>query len=363
VLDVDIRKRLATITIDLRLSLTTEVVALFGPSGAGKSMTLKLIAGIERPDDGVIRAGERVLFDASAGIDLPPQRRRVGYVPQHYALFPHLSALENVTLPLRKGLRWKAARAEERGRELLESFGLGDRLAARPGHLSGGQQQRVALARALAIEPDILLLDEPFSALDAPVRSELRREFRAMQARLRIPAIFVTHDLEEAASVASRLAVVLDGRIHQDAPVRELLDRPADRRVAELVQARNIVSGTVVRNGSSNALVRTGLGDFTIGPTLYDNGAAVYVIIRPEALRIVRDDRPFDRLRDHTLLSGTTREIIDHGMRTIVYADINGHPLEVALSSSATQRLDLRPGQPLRLSVPPNDVWVVPDSR
>jgi molybdate transport system ATP-binding protein len=362
VLEVAVVKRLAQFDLNIEFQLANEVLALFGPSGAGKSMTLKLIAGIERPDLGVVRAGERTLFDSTAGIDVPPQQRRVGYVPQHYALFPHLTALENVVYPLRKGLRWPAARAAARARELLELVGLADRAGTHPRELSGGQQQRVALARALAAEPEILLLDEPFAALDAPVRAELRQQFRALQQQLRIPALFVTHDLEEAAALSNRLAVIIEGRVRQIDTTRSVLDRPADRDVAALVQARNILRGTLHRT-DGGALVDTLAGELRIGPTLLEDGALVDVIIRPDAVRVVRDDRPLDRLRGGVLLCGHVIEVVDHGTRAVVYIAVGDARLEAGFSPSTARRLDLAPGTAVRLAIALSDLHVVPARR
>ena len=358
-LSVAIEKRLATVDLAVDFDLTGEVLALFGPSGAGKSMSLKMIAGIETPDRGLIRSGERVLFDSATGIDLPPQRRRVGYVPQQYALFPHLTALENVAFPLRKGLRWPASRANERARELLASFGLGDKLDVHPGGLSGGQQQRVALARALSSDPEILLLDEPFAALDGPIRAELRAELRALQQRLRIPAIFVTHDLEEAATLATRIAVMLDGQVRQIGSTRAVLDRPVDRQVAELVQARNIISGTIEQAGGTTR-AHTALATFDLEKRAFPHGSAVDLIIRPEVIRIVRENRPLDRLRDQILLDGTISQVVDHGTRVVVHVLVHGGSLEVGLSPSAAMRLNIDPGTATRVAVAQDDIHVVP---
>ncbi len=357
-LHVAIEKRLATVDLKVEFDLADEVLALFGPSGAGKSMSLKMIAGIERPDRGLIRSGERVLFDDMAGIDVPPQRRRAGYVPQQYALFPHLTALENVAFPLRKGLRWPANRANERATELLASFGLGGLLDVHPGGLSGGQQQRVALARALSSDPEILLLDEPFAALDGPIRVELRGELRALQQRLRVPAIFVTHDLEEAATLASRIAVMLDGRVRQIGRTRDVLDRPVDRQVAELVQARNIISGTIEQQEGATH-VRTAIGRLVLSKHAFASGTAVDLIIRPEVIRIVRENRSLDRLSGQILLDGSVAQIIDHGTRVVIHAMIGGTVLEISLSPSAAARLDIELGGPIRLAIAESDVHIV----
>lgn len=358
-LSVAIEKRLATVDLAVEFDVTFEVLALFGPSGSGKSMTLKMIAGIETPGCGRIRSGDRVLFDSASGINLPPQRRRVGYVPQQYALFPHLTAIENVAFPLRKGLRWPAERANQRASELLESFGLGDLLHVHPGGLSGGQQQRVALARALSSDPEILLLDEPFAALDGPIRVELRNALRALQQRLLVPAIFVTHDLEEAATLASRIAVMLDGTVRQIGRTREVLDRPVDRQVAELVQARNIIRGTIEQSGGTTR-VCTPIGRLELGKRAYLDRSQVDVIIRPEAIRVIREDRPIDRLRGQILLDGVVAQIIDHGTRVVIHVGVGGTMLEISLSPSAAARLDIGIGGPIRFAIAEPEVHIVP---
>jgi molybdate transport system ATP-binding protein len=358
VLEVRLHKQLPSVTLDVAFEISSETLVLFGPSGAGKSLTLKMIAGIVAPDSGRIRVSERVLLDTAAGTSIPPQRRRVGLVPQHYALFPHMTALQNVMFPLRKGRGWSRAQAEQRALDLLRSFGMQERAPARPAELSGGQQQRVALARALATEPELLLLDEPFAALDAPIRLELRDELRAVRQQLDIPMVFVTHDMEEAATLADRLAVMIDGRIRQIDATRAILDHPADRDVAGLVQARNIIAGRVVRHGADLA-VATQAGTMLAATLKHPPGAAVYAIVRPEAIRVVRADKPLDPLRFDNLLTGTIAEIVDHGTRSVLHVLVNDARVEVSLSPVATVRRQIRAGAQVQLSIPPANVHVV----
>jgi molybdate transport system ATP-binding protein len=355
-LTCDITHVLGDFRLHVQLAAQDEIVVLFGPSGSGKSLTLQSLAGLRTPDSGSITLWGRTLFDRQQRVNLPVRQRRVGYMFQNYALFPHLSVRDNVGYGLHALPRAERARRAAEALAMVRLSGFEQR---RPRELSGGQQQRVALARALAAEPELLLLDEPFAALDGPIRAELRQEFLRLRRRLGVPAIFVTHDLEEATLLADRLAVIIAGELRQVGTAREVLTQPRDRQVAELVQARNIVPGTVICQDATRACIRTALGDLATLPTSFTEGSAVEVVIRPEVLRIVRDDRSLDRLHGQTLLTGTASEIIDHGTRTIVYAEVNGQLLEIALSSSATQRLDLRPGQPLRLSVPPGELHVV----
>ncbi|HUG14884.1 MAG TPA: ABC transporter ATP-binding protein [Thermomicrobiales bacterium] len=353
-LTLDIARRIDAFGLRLGLEVGDEVVVLFGPSGAGKSLTLQTIAGLTAPDDGVIELNGRTLFDRARRVNLPSRLRRVGYVFQSYALFPHLSVADNVGYGLR---RLAKAERERRVAEALETVQLLSFATRKPGQLSGGQQQRVALARALATEPQVLLLDEPFAALDAPIRAELRWEFLALRRRLGVPAIFVTHDLEEAALLADRLAVLIDGELHQIGPPREVLTRPRDRQVAELVQARNILRGTLLHDDGT--WVRTAIGMLRVDCSRLANGSSVDAIVRPDTIRIVREDRSTDRLRDDTMLEGVTSEIVDYGVRTIVHVDVRGVTLEISLSSTSTRRIELQPGQPVRLSIPPADVHVV----
>jgi len=215
VIDVDLQLRVAegNRRFDLAVRFATEApfAALYGPSGAGKSLTLQAIAGLLRPDRGHVRLDGRTLYDSVAGIDLAPPARRIGYLFQDYALFPHLSVFDNVAFGLTSALRPRLpAAGRARVEDLLAGFGLADMAASRPRHLSGGQRQRVALARALACEPQVLLLDEPFAALNPMLRRDLRRELAEVRRRWGIPALMITHDVEDVLELAE-VAFVFDG--------------------------------------------------------------------------------------------------------------------------------------------------------
>ncbi|CAM3670619.1 ATP-binding cassette domain-containing protein [Roseateles saccharophilus] len=200
---------------ELRMAFATEapVVALFGPSGAGKSLTLQAIAGLLRPRAGHVRVAGRTLFDSRAGIDLPPERRRVGCVFQHYALFPHLDVRQNVAFGLSSWRQRPSRALRERVETLLDDFGLQPLAASRPDTLSGGQKQRVALARALACEPGLLLLDEPFAALNPALRQQLRGELLACVRRWQVPALVITHEVEDVLALANQAYCVEGGRV------------------------------------------------------------------------------------------------------------------------------------------------------
>ena len=252
-----------------------ELMAVIGASGCGKSTLLRLIAGFLVPDRGTIRIGGKEVNET------PPRARELGVVFQTYALFPHMSALDNTAYPLKvRGIRLAERRA--RARETLETVGLGDLAHRLPGELSGGQQQRVALARALVFRPRALLLDEPLSALDAALRVEMRDEIRRIQREFNIATLHITHDQQEALSMADRITVMSRGRILQVAPPRELYQRPVNAEVAGFVGQANLWPGIVAGPDT----VDTSLGPIATGPHDHPRGARVTVMVRPEKVRL-----------------------------------------------------------------------------
>jgi len=233
-IDVDLRLTMADATrrFDLAVRFASEapVVALYGPSGAGKSLTLQAIAGLLHPSQGHVRVGDRTFLDASTGVNLPAAQRGVGYLFQDYALFPHLTVRQNVAFGLTSWWRPRLKAADaERVDTLLASFELTALADARPAGLSGGQRQRVALARALACEPSILLLDEPFSALNPMLRDSLRLELAAVRRRWNIPMLMITHDLQDVAALADLVCVIEAGQV-----VREVDLRSGEQRTRAL---------------------------------------------------------------------------------------------------------------------------------
>jgi molybdate transport system ATP-binding protein len=221
---VDIKKRLWSgrqiFRLEVAFATEEDVVVLFGPSGAGKSLTLQAIAGLTTPDAGRIAVGERVLFDSTKNIRVPARQRDVGYVFQDYALFPHLTVAQNVSFGLKWGWPWYLPRGDRLHlEEVLDIFELTSLWDSLPRDLSGGQRQRVALARALIRRPRLLLLDEPFSALDALLRAKMRQELRKVQERFNLPVILITHDPEDVAALAQTVVVYDAGRVRQVVPM------------------------------------------------------------------------------------------------------------------------------------------------
>ncbi len=261
--------------VDLEIA-SGELVAVLGPSGCGKSTLLRLIAGFERPDAGEIRAGGELLV--GPGVFMPPEKRRVGMVFQDYALFPHLDVDANIAFGLG---RLTAAEREAKVRRTLELVGLQHKGKSYPHELSGGERQRVALARALAPEPEVVLMDEPFSSLDATLRAGLRREVELILREAEATALLVTHDQEEALSLADRLAVMRAGRIVQVGRPEDVYARPNERWTAQFVGEVNVLSGVAHGTG-----VETELGVFDLPEPA---AGEVHVAVRPEQLELDAD--------------------------------------------------------------------------
>ena len=260
--------------LDLKID-QGELMAVIGASGCGKSTLLKLIAGFLVPDRGTILIGGKDVTH------VPPRARELGVVFQTYALFPHMTALDNAAYPLKvRGV--PPAERRTRAQETLQNVGLGDLGHRLPGELSGGQQQRVALARALVFRPRALLLDEPLSALDAALRVEMRDEIRRIQRKFNIATLHITHDQQEALSMADRISMMSRGRVLQVAPPRELYEHPASPEVAGFVGHANLWPGVIV----GPETVETSLGLITTEPHGLAAGAKVTVMVRPEKVRI-----------------------------------------------------------------------------
>ncbi len=323
-LQLDIAVPLRAFDLELALEVGRETVALVGPSGAGKSTLLRAIAGLHRPAGGVVRLGGRVWFDAAQSIDLPPEDRSVGLVFQEYALFPHLSVRRNVEFGGR-----------ERVDELLERFRISQLADEKPGAISGGERQRVALARALARDPEVLLLDEPLSALDAHTKARVRGELHELLGGLSLPTVIVTHDFEDAASLAGRVGVLSSGRLVQLATPSELVAAPADPFVAGLTGA-NVLHG--VARPSRDGLTEVTLED---GVRLYsvDEGEGeVVAVVYPWEISVARA-AVSDSALNH--VSGEIRSIVVVANKVRVRIG----PLTAEVTAASVERLGLEPGQ------------------
>jgi iron(III) transport system ATP-binding protein len=328
---------------------------LLGPSGCGKTTTLRCIAGLERPDDGVIYLGATAVFSRNPDVFIPPYRRPIGMVFQSYAIWPHMNVFENVAFPLRVGSR-KFSKQEvtskvEAALALVHLDGLETRMATR---LSGGQQQRLALARALIREPEVLLLDEPLSNLDAKLREQMRAEIRDLQRRLGMTTIYVTHDQAEALSMSDVIAVMQDGLIVQQGNPEEIYNAPRARFVAEFIGSPNVLGGRVGRHGPRDGQVEFDsiIGTVSaVAASEMNGGDAGVLVIRPENLVIQRE-----RGDEDNLFEGVVAHVMFLGDVVDCRIDVGGHVLHTRLHPG----LRLQVGDTVWVGLPRESCLILP---
>jgi iron(III) transport system ATP-binding protein len=332
-----------------------EFLVLLGPSGSGKTTLLRCVAGLERPDSGEIFLGERHVFSGAGKVFVRPEERQLGMVFQSYAIWPHMTVFDNVALPLKRGLaKIPKDQVEGRAMNALALVGM-ESMAYRPApQLSGGQQQRVALARSLALQPKVLLMDEPLSNLDARLREEVRAEVRDVVQRVGLTVLYVTHDQAEAMDLADRIVVLHQGRALQVGSAEDLYNRPSSPEVAQFLGSMNWINGTTGHGGT----VRTTLGEIQVGTTLLggnlDAGMPVTLGVRPECVRLMAE-RGTQQDGD-IVLAGTIDNGTFLGDHTLYRLRVGEHritakvPLSAPLSgevfvSIPPDRLCLFPGQ------------------
>jgi len=320
-LDLSLPRR--SFDLELALEVGRETVALVGPSGAGKTSVLRAIAGLARPARGTIACGDEVWFDAERRVDRRPEERSVGFVFQEYALFPHLTVEQNVS--------FGGGRADG----LLRRLRIEHLARVKPSQLSGGERQRVAIARALARSPRVLLLDEPMAALDPHTRGKVRAELHDLLRELALPALLVTHDFEDAAALADRVGVLVDGHLRQLGAPAELLGSPADPFVAEFAGA-NVIDG--IAESGSEGLTRFHLdGERTVYSADEARGRAVLVVY-PWDISLARL-APDDSALNH--LEGEIVSLVQVGNRVRVRLPF----LTAEITAASAERLALRPGE------------------
>jgi molybdenum ABC transporter ATP-binding protein len=337
-LRVDLSLPLRAFGLELTLEAGPETVALVGPSGAGKTSVLRAVAGLVRPARGNVSCGDEVWFDSTRRIDRRPEERSVGFVFQEYALFPHLSVEQNVT--------FGGGRADG----LLRRLRIEHLARAKPSELSGGERQRVAIARALAREPRVLLLDEPMAALDPHTRGKVRAELHDLLRELALPALLVTHDFEDAAALADRVGVLVDGRLRQLGSPAELLGSPADPFVAEFAGA-NVLEG--VAESGPDGLTRFHLdAERVVYSTDEARGRAALVVYPWDVslARIAADDSALNHLR------GEIVSLVQVGNRVRVRLPF----LTAEITTASAERLALRPGEPVVASFKATQARLLP---
>jgi molybdate transport system ATP-binding protein len=340
-------------------------LALLGPSGSGKSTILACLAGLIRPDAGRIELDGRVLLDTGHGVSLPPQRRRIGLVTQHGALFPHMSLEQNVVFALRclrRGERPGRGLALAQAREALERLGLGGLGGRRPGQVSGGEARRAELARALVARPGLLLLDEPFSALDPVTKAATETAFRESLAEAQAPWILVTHDREEALGLAQEVGILIGGRVRQFGSAHDVFFRPSDPQVAEFLGGELVWEGEVLDVEGDLARVRIGRAELWAGASgPIAPGAAVMATLRPEDVTLWRGRVPSGGSSRNTL-TGTVAAVEPRGLHLLVRLDA-GIPVAALLTRGAAAELEPAPGVPLGISFKAMRLHLIPRIR
>ncbi|MGR9105760.1 MAG: ABC transporter ATP-binding protein [Gammaproteobacteria bacterium] len=351
------------IPLDVSLECSPgELLALVGPSGSGKSTILRCIAGLYRPQSGFIQCGGQTWLDTAAGIDRPPQQRKVGLVFQDFSLFPHLSVQQNIEIAVEP--RLPGHRRAEIALQLLEDIHLAGLEGRFPETLSGGQKQRVALARALAREPAILLLDEPFSAVDQVTRRKLKLETLRLTRGLNIPIILVTHDLDEAAMLADSMCVLHAGTTLQTGRPADLFERPASTLVARLVDVRNVFPARIEEQLPESGTTRlncNGLGIDAAYHADYRSGDDIYWMVPSAGLLLHSRVRPSKGTRENPVRGKIVELINVGGLCTLIVAT-EGSNLEIILElpDHVAQRNRLQVGESVDFSVLKNSVHIMP---
>jgi len=363
-ISVDLRHS-GPIPLDVQFSCAAgELLALVGPSGSGKSTSLRAIAGLFKPDQGIIACNGDIWFDSTKGVNTAPRFRRTGFVFQNFGLFPHLSALENIMEAL---IRLPRPARRDRAEALLTLVHLSGLGGRKPDQLSGGQQQRVAVARALARDPRVLLLDEPFSAVDKATRQRLYKELVDLRRQLEMPVILVTHDLDEAALLADRLCILHRGKTLQSGPPFDVMARPVNSEVARLVDQKNVFKGTVAGHDPAGGTTTLTWGGLTITARhrpAFKPGQSVSWMIPTGDVTLHSIDHP---PRDSwvNVISGTVADVVrlgDHAGVSLVVDRSSALPLFLSVRMAYVRRHGLKAGDSVTVSLSPAGVHLMEES-
>lgn len=345
----------AGFSIDLEFTASQGVTVLFGPSGSGKTVTLDAIAGFVKPDEGRVLLDDQILYDAASGVNRAPQQRDCGYVFQNYALFPHMTLRQNLEFAAERRARLERHR---RVNEMLERFRLNESAGRRPHEVSGGQRQRCSIARALIGGPKLLLLDEPATGLDAPLRAEFYEVLRQVQADFKTPMLLVTHDLAECFELAEEMIVVRDGRIIQKGPPRHILDEPANLEVARLLGAFNLLEAEIRTLDPGRDVSRLQAGEFELqGPYFpgHLKGDKVTLCVRPEQLKVAARGPK----SEPNQIPADLKRVVErpHGLRLEFTSPAFAVPIRVNVSRAEYERQ--RENREWAIQFPPDALRVV----
>lgn len=349
--------------LHLEFELGRQLGVLFGRSGAGKSLSLRAIAGLITPDGGTIRLNQRTLFNNEQGIDLPPQARHIGYLPQNPALFPHQTIAQNIAYGLHRIHREER---DDRVHQWIELMNLQDQSEKYPSEVSGGEQQRAAMARALAVEPDLLLMDEPFVALDENLRSRLRTEVRRVQQETKTPILLVTHDIGEAYQLADHLIIIENGRVIQAGSRDDVFRRPQSESAARLMGMTNLLEIHSIEKQTLHEHHQVSWGNQTIRVKAPEpntpSGDKFILGVRPEDILFIRDDHPIEDDLEFNMMEVNIVEDRSQGFDHLICTQLVEQPekqLLVRIPHPVFLRMELAVGDRRRISVRPSAIhWI-----
>ena len=353
-LEVSLKEKVDRFGLDVSFDLGKEIGVIFGPSGAGKSLTLRCLAGLRKVKQGRIVLAGRVILDTASGIDIHPCKRRMGFLPQGLALFPHMTALENVMYGCaRTGEREKRSCA----RKWLEQVRLEEYGDHFPSQLSGGQKQRVALARALASEPEMLMLDEPFSALDGPLRRNLRRDLRRLQEEAGIPILYVTHQVEDICALGDKIFFIEKGILTGSARIEEMLEGSGRVSFWKMMGWGNILEGRTEVSPEGRPVFLWDSGELSLKEAVGTGPALAFV--RPDRVRILDPRIPIDQELSKNTFSGEVEEVLLEGGVTRMHVGTSNGYWQVEQSVHGTLAKVVRPGEKLLFAVPPGAIELI----
>jgi len=353
-LDAQISERIGDFSLDVSLRLGREIGVLFGPSGSGKSMTLRCLAGLRRVRSGRIELSGRVLLDPDAGICEPPHRRKMGLLFQDLALFPHMTTLENVLFGCE---RTGKGRAKSIAREWLARVRLESLEDRYPSQLSGGQRQRVALARALANEPEMLMLDEPFSALDGPLRRNLRRELRKLHDETGVPILYVTHQVEDICALADKVFFIEKGKLTGSTLISDLTRGRGRVDLWKMMGWGNILEGNVRLNQEGVPSFHWASGELSL-KDVPGSGQAI-AFVRPDRVKFLDPRMPVDGELSGNAFSGKVEEVLLDGGSFRIHVRTPRGQWQIEQSETASPVRVFRPGELVHFAIPPGAIELI----